>query len=139
MYEGLLLPEGTNYHGSQLLSNEALTPLSESLIIIQWLNSINPRLPKHIKENRTQWLNDATPSWANVQPLIVKNMEILLLEVHKCSEKESDPIRIGRFNSLQTSTSRGRSHLPQSRAVPPCSRFCEISKNSGKERKSIQI
>ena len=53
MYEDLLLPEGANYHGFQLLTNEALTPLSESLIVIQWLNSIDPRLPKYIKENRT--------------------------------------------------------------------------------------
>ena len=34
MYEDLLLPEGTNYHESQLLTNEALTPLSESFIVI---------------------------------------------------------------------------------------------------------
>ena len=132
MYEDLLLPEGANYHGSQLLTNEALTPLSESFIVIQWLNSIDPRLPKHIKENRTQWFNDATPSWADIQPLIVENMETLLLKVHKCSEEESDSVRIGRFNSLQTSCSRDRSCLHQSRAVPPCSRFCEICKNSAK-------
>ena len=49
MYEDLLLPEGANYHGFRLLTNEALTPLSESFIVIQWLNSIDPRLPKHIK------------------------------------------------------------------------------------------
>ena len=34
MYEDLLLPEGANYHGSQLQTNEALTPLSESFIVI---------------------------------------------------------------------------------------------------------
>ena len=53
LYEYLLLPEGANYHGSQLLTNEAFTPLSESFIVILWLNSIDPRLPKYIKENRT--------------------------------------------------------------------------------------
>ena len=79
MYEDLLLPESANYHGSQLLINEALTPLIESFIIIQWLNSIDLRLPKHIKENRTHWFNDTTPSWADIQPLIVENMETLLL------------------------------------------------------------
>ena len=84
MYEDLLLPEGANYHGSRLLTNEALTPLSESFIVIQWLNSIDLRFPKHIKENRTQWFNDATPFWADIQPFIVENMETLLLEVHKC-------------------------------------------------------
>ena len=62
-------------------------------------------------------------------------METLPLEVHKCSEEESDPVHIGRFNSSQTSSSRGRSRLPWSRAVPPYSRFCEICKNSGKEEK----
>ena len=44
MYEDLLLPEGANYHRSQLLTNEALTPLSESFIVIQWLNSIDPKV-----------------------------------------------------------------------------------------------
>ena len=134
MYEDLLLPEGTNYHRSQLLTNEALTPLSESFIVIQWLNSIDPRLPKYIKENRTQWFNDATPSWADIQPLIVENMETLLLEVHKSNEEESDPVRIGKFNLSQAS-SRGRNRLSKSRAAPPRSRFCDICKNSGKEER----
>ena len=68
MYEDLLLPEGANYHGSQLQTNEALTLLSESFIVIQWLNSIDSRLSKHIKENMTQWFND-------IQPIITENMD----------------------------------------------------------------
>ena len=62
-------------------------------------------------------------------------METLLLEVNKCSEEESDPVRVGRLNSSQTPSSRDRGHLLWSQAVPPSSRFCEICKNSGKEEK----
>ena len=103
-------------------------------IVIQWFNSIDLRLPKYIKENRTQFFNDATPSWADIQPLIVENMETLLLEVHKSNEEESDPVHIGRFNLSQAS-SRGRNRPSKSRAAPPRSRFCKICKNSGKEEK----
>ena len=106
MYEDLLLPEGANYHGSQLQTNEALMPLSESFIVIQWLNSIDSRLPKHIKENRTQWFNDVTPSWADTQSIIIENMETLLLECNK-TEDDTETACIGRFNSVQ-SPSRGR-------------------------------
>ena len=104
MFEDLLLPQGSNYQGSKLETDEALTPLSESFIVIQWLNSIDPRLPKHIKENRTQWFNDTTPSWADIQPLIVDNMETLLLECSKNSEEDLETARIGRFGSSQSSS-----------------------------------
>ena len=106
MYDDLLLPEGANYHGSQLQTNEALTPLSESFIVIQWLNSIDSRLPKHNKENRTQCFNEDTPSYAYIQHVILENMEMLLLECNK-TEDDTETACIGRFNSFQSS-SRGR-------------------------------
>ena len=62
-------------------------------------------------------------------------METLLLEVHKCSKKESDPVCVRKLNTSQTPSSRDRGCLRQSRAVQPRSRFCEISKNSGEEEK----
>ena len=134
MFEDLLLPQGSNYHGSRLDTDEALTPLSESFIVIQWLNSIDPRLPKHIKENRTQWFNDTTPSWSDIQPLIVENMETLLLECSKNSDEDQETARIGKFSSSQSNTrTRGRFNKPKN--TQSRSKFCEICKHAGKEEK----
>ena len=134
MFEDLLLPQGSNYQGTRLDTDEALTPLSESFIVIQWLNSIDPRLPKHIKENRTQWFNDTTPSWADIQPLIVDNLETLLLECSKNSDEDLETARIGRFNSSQSS-SRNRGRFNKSRNTQSRNKFCEICKHAGKDER----
>ena len=133
MYEDLLLPQGSKYHGINLETDEALTPLSESFIVIQWLNSIDPRLPKHIKENRTQWFNDDTPTWADIQSLIVDNIETLLLECNKTADDSSDSARIGRFNSSR----KRENHVRKTYNSRPQSsnKFCEICKNAGKEER----
>ena len=129
MFEDLLLPQGASYHGSKLETDEALTPVSESFIVIQWLNSIDPRLPKHIKENRTQWFNDDTPTWEDIQSLIVDNIETLLLECNKSNDEIVDSARIGRFNP---SRQRGNQNK-RTNNTPQNKKFCEICKNAGKE------
>ena len=130
MFEDLLLPQGSNYHGTKLETDEALTPLSESFIVIQWLNSIDPKLPKHIKENRTQWFNDETPTWADIQSLIVDNIDTLLLECNRTGEDAIDSARIGQFNSQKK---RGNMTKNINTRTQYRSRFCEICKNAGKE------
>ena len=129
MFEDLLLSQGSSYHGSKLETDEALTPLSESFIVIQWLNSIDPNLAKHIKENRTQWFTENTPSWADIQPLIVDNMETLLLECNKTEEDLETP-RIGKF------VSSNRNKFQNSRSTNyKKTKFCEICKHAGKEER----
>ena len=143
MYEDLLLPQGAYYHGTQLDTDEALTPLGESFLVIQWLNSIDSKLPKHIKENRTQWFNERTPSWADIQPTIVENMEALLLECNKKGDDDDEPARIGRFNSSRgRGTGRGGRYNNQTRSdrtqgAQPLNqnKFCEICKHAGKDER----
>ena len=131
MFEDLLLPQGANYYGAKLVTDEALTPLSESFIVIKWLNSIDPRLPKHIKENRTHWFNDITPTGADIQSLIVDNMETLLLECDKDNEELLDSGRIGRFNS---SRNRGGQIKRNNGRLLNRNKLCEICKNAGKDK-----
>ena len=45
MYEDLLLPQGANYHGSQLETNEVLTPLSKSFIVFSGSTVLTPGSP----------------------------------------------------------------------------------------------
>ena len=130
MFEDLLLPQGSNYHGSKLNTDEALTPLSESFIVIQWLNSINPKLAKHIKENRTQWFTETSPSWADLQPMIVDNMETLLLECNR-TEEDLDTPRIGKVTSFY------KNRFPNSKptSTKKSNKFCEICKHAGKDER----
>ena len=130
MFEDLLLPQGSNYHGTELETDEALTPLSESFIVIQWLNSIDPKLTKHIQENRTQWFNDETPTWADIQSLIVDNIETLLLECNRTCVDATDSARIGRFYSQKK---RGNMMKNNNTRTQYRSKFCEICKTAGKE------
>ena len=48
-------------HGEALETDEALTPLAESMITIQWLKSINPNLPKHIRERHSHLFTTEKP------------------------------------------------------------------------------
>ena len=52
-FDDLLSPQGSKYHGEALATAEAMTPLCESMITIQWLKSIHSGLPKHIKEHHS--------------------------------------------------------------------------------------
>lgn len=76
-----LLPATGRYHGERLTEPEAFTPLSESLIVLRWLQAINPALPMHIQETRGSLFTDATPTFADVQPELCNIMESLLKEI----------------------------------------------------------
>ena len=41
-FEAALMPAGSMYHNAPLTSNEAMGPLLESIIVIRWLDAINP-------------------------------------------------------------------------------------------------
>ena len=45
-----LQPRAAMYHGVALPTPEALTPLSESMIVIKWLQVIHPSLPQHVQD-----------------------------------------------------------------------------------------
>ena len=62
-FEDLLSPAGTLFHGVALDTDEAMSPISESMITIQWLKSIHPSLPKHIKEKHSHLFTREKPNW----------------------------------------------------------------------------
>ena len=76
-----LQPAGALYHGEALAQPEAFTPLAESLIVLRWLQAINPALPMHIQESRGSLFKNATPTFADVQPELCDLMETLLTEI----------------------------------------------------------
>ena len=140
MFEDLLSPSGTNYHGEALDTDETLTPMSESMITIQWLRSINPSLPRHIKERHSHLFTDEKPNWADLQPDFVNMMDTLLTEVDNKDGDESDA-RIGwvgtsyrgrgRDRGASRSRGGGRGRFTQL-SKPRQNRFCDICQAAGK-------
>ena len=112
-FEDLLSDSGSKYHGEILDTAEAMTPLAESMITIQWLKSIHPGLPKHIKEKHSHLFSDEKPNWADLQPDFVKMIDTLLTEVENRDDEEGD-VRVGKIGSNfrgrggQFRTTRGR-------------------------------
>ena len=143
-FEDLLSDRDTKYHGEPLRTAESMTPLSESMITIQWLKSIHPSLPKHIKDRHSHLFTDDKPNWADLQPDFVKMMDTLLAEVD--SKEELDPsARIGRVgnrgrNRGRGYTQRNSSGFPRRGRVSQQSssrsgqseRFCDICYAAGK-------
>lgn len=141
MFEDLLSPSGTQFHGDALDTEESLTPLAESMITIQWLKSIHPELPKHIKERHAHLFTQSKPNWADLQPDFVKQMDTLLAEVET---REGDDPRIGRFGvparggrgrggRVYRGASRGGAQQGgASRPAQGRGRFCDICHAAGK-------
>ena len=141
LFEDLLSPAATKYHGEPLDTDEALTPLAESMITIQWLRSIHPDLPKHIKDRHSNLFTAEKPNWADLQPDFVKQMDILLTEIE--GKGDEDP-RIGRLGTSYRGRGRGRGRGGAPRGMgrgrdnlqqPSYSgqnRFCDICHAAGK-------
>ena len=144
-FEDLLSSRGSKYHGESLATAEAMTPLCESMITIQWLKSIHPGLPKHIKDRHSHLFTDDKPNWADLQPDFVKMMDTLLAEVE--NKEEIDPsARIGRVGGRGRGRGRGfaqrntsgfsrggrTSSQSSSKSGQSTGRFCDICHAAGK-------
>ena len=140
-FEDLLSDKGSKYHGESLATAEAMTPLAESMITIQWLKSIHPGLPKHIKERHSHLFSDEKPNWADLQPDFVKMLDTLLKEVENRDNEEGD-VRVGRLGSSvrgrggQFRNTRGRNAFRGSgrgRSTDSGQKkFCDICHAAGK-------
>ena len=146
LFEDLLSPTGTKYHGDELDTDEALTPLAESMITIQWLKSIHPDLPKHIKERHAHLFTQSKPNWADLQPDFVKQIDTLLAEVEARGEGESDA-RLGRIGipprgGRGRGAGRGGGFQGGNRGQQPVrsgqNRFCDICHAAGKPESIVQ-
>ena len=138
-FEDLLSPSTTRYHGEALETDETLTPLAESMITIQWLKSINPNLPKHIKERHSHLFTTEKPNWADLQPDFMNMMDTLITEV-ETRENEDSEARIGRVSTQWRGRGGRGSPRGGGRARPaqqhnratPGNRYCDICHAAGK-------
>jgi hypothetical protein len=76
-----LLPQGTMFKGVALPRHESITPLAEALIVQMWLQKIDPRLPKHIKQTKGFLFSEAKPTLHCIQPELAKMMDTMLAEL----------------------------------------------------------
>ena len=77
----LLQPEGTLYHGSPLTSQERMGPLLESLIVIQWLEAIHPKLPGHVRDHYGYLFTKETPNFCDIQAKLCGYLETMLQDI----------------------------------------------------------
>lgn len=82
-FQDSLMPLGTRYHGIPLSAPETLGPLTESIIVIKWLEAIHPALPNYIMENRGDLFTEATPNFCDIQPELCNIMDSLLAKVQE--------------------------------------------------------
>lgn len=82
-FQDSLMPAGTRYHGSPLSAPETLGPLTESIIVIKWLEAIHPSLPNYIMENRGDLFTDQTPNFCDIQPELCNIMDSLISKVQE--------------------------------------------------------
>ena len=111
-FQDSLMPAGTIYHGARLQAPETLGPLTESIIVIKWLEAIHPALPNYIMENRGDLFTDQAPNFCDIQPELCNIMDSL---VAKVQETEYAASRIS--SQTQFGASRGTSPDPDIRFV----------------------
>ena len=76
-----LMPQGTNYHGVPLGSQETLTPTFESMIVIMCLRAIHPELPDFIMQNKGMLFTPASPNFCDIQKELCDTMDTLLAQM----------------------------------------------------------
>ena len=108
-FQDSLMPAGTKYHGSALTTPETLGPLTESIIVIKWLEAIHPSLPNYIMENRGDLFTDESPNFCDIQPELCNIMDSLLAKVQETEFAAS---------RISTKTDSASADLRQIRARP---------------------
>ena len=109
-YSEALQPQGAMYHEVALTGPEAFTPLSESMIVIKWLQAIHPSLPQYVQDNRGSLFTAATPTFADIQPELCNIMDTLLneLETKEVANQLLVKEEAESLNRLFTSDGRSR-------------------------------
>lgn len=123
-FQDSLMPAGTKYHGSALTTPETLGPLTESIIVIKWLEAIHPALPNYIMENRGDLFTDMTPNFCDIQPELCNIMDSLIAKVQeteynasRISVKAAHQPRPGRSGDLQGQEWGSHNSVPSSPRV----------------------
>ena len=145
-FQDSLMPAGTIYHGARLQAPETLGPLTESIIVIKWLEAIHPALPNYIMENRGDLFTEQAPNFCDIQPELCNIMDSLVAKVQESEYAASritavhqPDIRMmrTRSNPQQQQPRRGLQHQQQQRynTAPKAKLSCEYCYATGKEEK----
>ena len=108
-----LLAKDDKYHGEKLTSAEAFAPMSESLIVLRWLEGIHPALPRHIQDTKAALFTPEKPSFADIQSDLCELMEVLLQEIDQVDGAsavtvvDNDSVQINRMSSNYRRGGRG--------------------------------
>ncbi len=118
---------GITHHGEQIAADEDLTPSMENIIVVLWLQLINPGLPQLVKQKYGSELRNR--SLASLKPEISQALSSLLDELR--SIEDTKVLRTASFNTS------GRRFLPQSRTPntgnrPRQFRCCVLCKSAGR-------
>ena len=63
-------------------------PLLESLIVIQWLEAIHPKLPGHVRDHYGYLFTKETPNFCDVQPQLCCFLETMLQDLDQLETKD---------------------------------------------------
>ena len=80
--ENLLAKDG-KFHGQAQATSEVFSPMAESMIVIKWLEAINPALPRHIQDTRATLFTSEKPNFADIQQDLCEIMDTLLQEIEQ--------------------------------------------------------
>ena len=80
-YVASLLPSGHMYMGKALTSKEVISPLASNFLVREWLQSIDARLPDHVRTSRGHLFTPERPTLACNQELLCKQIDHMLQEL----------------------------------------------------------
>lgn len=148
-FQDSLMPRGTMYHGAPLHGPETLGPLTESIIVIKWLEAIHPGLPTYIMENRGDLFTEQSPNFCDIQPELCNIMDSLLAKVQESeynvsrTTSQSDRSDYIRWTRTQTKPYQQAQHKPSapqksftnSTRFKPKKEVCDYCIATGKDEK----
>ena len=140
-FQDSLMPKGTRYHGIPLTTPETMGPLTESIIVIKWLEAIHPALPNYIMENRGDLFTDQTPNFCDIQPELCNIMDSLLAKVQEsdymptAARVETQPIHTENIRMMRTRPKPVIRRGTQQRSVNQTRDVCNYCIAIGKEER----
>ena len=93
-----LLNDGDRFENKNYNQKEVLTPVAKNFIVKEWLNKIDSRLPKHIRETRGHLFTEDKPTLACNQKIICNQIPTLLAELDDktdASDAAGDTVTVG--------------------------------------------
>lgn len=128
--DSLLKSNVLSHHGEPILEDEEMSPTLENFVVLQWLQLINPELPKLVKQRYGTELRSRT--LASIKPEISQAMSSLLDEITTAGDAKI--MRTSAFNlrrARQLNIPSGRNKFQPS--VSPRVKSCPLCKQAGRK------